>query len=686
MKRFLSANGVFSIKYFPVLLLFFVFLVYGYQFTRMGIYWDDWQAILLSNLKVPNAFWDYYLFDRPFSIWTYILPLPLLKNYPALWQIYGILARWFAALGLWVFLHGMFPSRKQEAGWITLLWSVYPGFFSQSVSIAYCQHFVTCGLFNFSLAAMIWSIRQKRQQTLLTFLGAASSLVSMLTMEYFVGLEILRPVILYLTADKVQIQGKKRISYVIRKWLPYLAAVLIFVLCRFWLTDRLNGGQTGNRPEFLLGIFSQPLQTLVTFAQMMIQDTVYLLFTAWGSTVTSAEIDFSSNTYLFSILIGALISGLFFFIASKWKKVDEDTNDGFFRNALILGMLAFFFGGIPVWAIGRQVTVGMWSDRFALAPMLGVCILVVLFWEWISAKNKISSAILGIILAVSISFQIRSVNNFQNNWLQQERFYWQVMWRAPSIAQGTSILSPTMPFGLVAEYSIWYAFNAIYDQNLDSTQMDYAYLSALRHRYYQISDFKEDGSIYAELRSLTFNGSTSDALVFYEAPKQRCIWFVNPDDAYLPGLDSETSALFSISHPERISNVQGTNTQTVSQIFGEESNHNWCYFYQKAELAAQFADWSAVENLKSEADSVGEEPEHGRELFPFIQAYAHLDQWENVKTYSEQAISLTEDLQERTCLFLRDVADETQNTSEPEQKQAVLTELEQSFNCEAYAQ
>ena len=681
MKLRSSINRLFSIKYFPFILLFFIFVVYGYQFNRMGIYWDDWQAIILSNLDVPNAFWNYYLFDRPISIWTYIIPLPVLQNYPALWQVYGILARWFAAFGLWVFLRGMFPNRNQEVGWITLLWSVYPGFFSQSVSIAYCQHFITYGLFNFSLAAMVRSIRNEHHRAKFTFLGVVLALLNMLTMEYFVGLEFLRPVIIILLADKNYLKGKKLVAFTIKEWLPYIIGLLTFVFYRFWLLDILNFNQTGNDLELLTDFSSQPIQSIITFFQMIVQDVVYLLFTVWGKTITLTDKDLSSLTFLISLFAGTIIAGLVFLLISNWKNLILNSNDAFFSKGLILSFFAILLGGLPVWGINRQVIVGLWSDRFALAMMLGVCILSVLFWKAITINEQKNNIILASFLMVSIAYQIRIVNDFQNNWLEQKRFYWQMMYRAPSIEPGTAILSPSMPFGSVAEYSIWFALNAIYDQKMDNTSLDYVYLSATRHRYYQISNFAEDEVITGKLRSLSFSGSTSDALVFYEEPNQRCYWFVNPDDAYLPGLNQEQKDLFSISHLDQIKNVDGTNSKIVNQLFGAEINHDWCYFYQKAELAAQFENWNEIENLKVEAENIGEQSEHGRELYPFIQAFAHLDQWDQVKIYSLQALDLTMNLQERTCRFLQQIDQETMDTNQTQQKAEVISELRNTFLC-----
>ena len=164
----------------------------------------------------------------------------------------------------------------------------------------------------------------------------------------------------------------------------------------------------------------------------------------------------------------------------------------------------------------------------------------------------------------------------------------------------------------------------------------------------------------------------------------RCYWFVNPDDAYLPNLNQDEKDLFSISHLDQIKNVGGTNSKTVRQLFGDEINHNWCYFYQKAELAAQFENWIEVESLNVEAEIVGERPEHGRELYPFIQAYAHLDQWDQVKTNSLKALDLTMNLQERTCHFLQQIDQETIDTNHAQEKDEVMSELRKTFSCHIY--
>ena len=454
-------------------------------------------------------------------------------------------------------------------------------------------------------------------------------------------------------------QNKSKIIKTLKIWLPYLAVFLIFIFYRFFILNSLNYGQSANQPTILSSLLNNPIKTFINYLQMMFQDVLYMVFSVWDKTILLSDIDFFSMFYLFSIVLAVILVLLVFLQIFYWKNDDHIEESSFKKFAAYIAIASIIFGGVPIWGMGRQVAVGLWSDRFALAPMFGVSILVVFFWTWISKKQIFSQVILAVLVAASAAYQIRIVNQFQNNWDEQETFYWQMMWRIPSIEPGTSVLSPTMPFGSVAEYSIGYAINTIYGIDLDLETMPYVYLSALRHRYGQIGDFAKDNPVTWNVRTLSFDGSTSNSLVFYEAPKQRCIWFVTEDDSLLPGLDQDTRDLFTISNINQILPTVRRNEQAVNQIFGKEIDHNWCYFYQKAELAVQFEDWNQALELYDELKQIDEKPKHGRELFPFIIADANLGNWSEVAALSEEALRLNNDISARVCQLWQQLDQET---------------------------
>ena len=59
----------------------------------------------------------------------------------------------------------------------------------------------------------------------------------------------------------------------------------------------------------------------------------------------------------------------------------------------------------------------------------------------------------------------------------------------------------------------------------------------------------------------------------------------------------------------------------METIFGSEPQKDWCYYYQKASLAAQAEDWDTVASLGDEAQSNGDRADDWSEWMPILQGY-----------------------------------------------------------------
>ena len=57
-------------------------------------------------------------------------------------------------------------------------------------------------------------------------------------------------------------------------------------------------------------------------------------------------------------------------------------------------------------------------------------------------------------------------------------------------------------------------------------------------------------------------------------------------------------------------------------VFGPEPPHDWCYHYEKADLARQRGDWDEVVSLGNNALDQGFVPSDAIEWMPFLQADA----------------------------------------------------------------
>jgi hypothetical protein len=71
-------------------------------------------------------------------------------------------------------------------------------------------------------------------------------------------------------------------------------------------------------------------------------------------------------------------------------------------------------------------------------------------------------------------------------------------------------------------------------------------------------------------------------------------------------------------------------------IFGAEPSPDWCYYFEKADLARQREDWGAIVSYGNLAFGLNDNPNEATERLPFIEGYAHAGQW-------DRAIELSRD-------------------------------------------
>jgi hypothetical protein len=87
------------------------------------------------------------------------------------------------------------------------------------------------------------------------------------------------------------------------------------------------------------------------------------------------------------------------------------------------------------------------------------------------------------------------------------------------------------------------------------------------------------------------------------------------------------------------SNTENVIIETDSRIpkgyiFGKEPAHNWCYYYQMADLSRQQGKWSEIAALEQEAAKLKLHPNDQIEWMSFLQAYAFLGDKTKIKQIS----------------------------------------------------
>ena len=191
------------------------------------------------------------------------------------------------------------------AGWL-YCWRSFPGFFQQTISVTYSRHFAALLLFSLSLMLTVLSHRHRRWYLPLTVLSAVLSFAQMMTIEYFVGLEILRPCFLWvLFREEVPVRGR-RIVKVLQWWLPYLIPLAGFIAWRFLIFKPIPGSDDPNGVITLAALKKDPAGLILHLIQNIWQDILYLLIFIWSSTIESSQIDLASKASWFGWAMGGL--------------------------------------------------------------------------------------------------------------------------------------------------------------------------------------------------------------------------------------------------------------------------------------------------------------------------------------------------------------------------------------------
>jgi hypothetical protein len=671
----------FNYRTAPVLFLLLCLLGFGLLIPWLGLYWDDWPVILMTRLQGARGFWNFYQYDRPFSAWTYILTAPILGSRPLPWHILTLLLRWLTVLGMWWSLRGIWPRHVREITWMAVLFAIYPSFIQQPIAVAFSQHWITYALYFLSIGCMIQAIRSPRWFWPLTALSILTCALQLFTMEYFIGLELLRPAFLWIIFNENQPSPRQRFTQVLKGWLPYLAVMIIFIIWRAFFLKL--AGEDPNRMDLLYNLVSQPVYTLQTLLQLAAQDITNILAGAWGKTVDPTSIDLTSAFFLFTVTIALVGAGLTAFFLLRLPSFDTSNpleTRHWVKQAMLLGLAGIVLGFLPVWATQRQAIDGLYGSRFTLASIFGACILFVAVLEWFTPRLLPKVLFLSILVGLAIAFQIKNTNDYRWSWTIQRRFYWQLAWRAPYIKPDTPIISDGELFSFVGPYSTTTALNLLYPQPSASDKMAYWFFSMGRGLFRQIPQLLNGMKLKSTFRTFSFAGSSRDSLVIYYNPTEgRCMWVLSPADKDLPDLPELSQSVLPISNLSRIEQTSPESGFPPSTVFGSELEHTWCYYFEKADLARQFGDWQGIAKLGDEASQKGFETSHYRERLPFIEAYAHLGDWSKAQEWTLALSPRGANVPLVCDLWARlDTA-----TPDSATKDASLQQIFQTFQCSA---
>jgi hypothetical protein len=239
-----------------------------------------------------------------------------------------------------------------------------------------------------------------------------------------------------------------------------------------------------------------------------------------------------------------------------------------------------------------------------ISMMIGGSLFVAGLVELLIKYDRVRTFAYAALIALGIGQQFFNANIFRRDWTNQQEFYWQLAWRIPDLEPGTLLLTGQLPVDYETDLSFTAPINWMYAPEYTRSSVPYGLVYTEKRLGGSLPSLEPGEQVKVFLRTVHFDGSTSQAIVIH-MPRNGCLRVLASqwdDEVTYERLPDHLIRAIPLSNPELIHVDAAT---TPSLPFISEPEHDWCYFYTKAELARQKQDWEGVNRLLAEATPWG---------------------------------------------------------------------------------
>ncbi|HMD88412.1 MAG TPA: hypothetical protein VKF38_04555 [Anaerolineaceae bacterium] len=624
----------------PIVLLGLAVLCYGIFIPWFGLYGDDWPYLYVYHLLGSGGYVNFVAADRPLSAWVYVLISSLLGENIWAYHVLLLTLRWLGAVLLWRILLQLWPDARKQVATVACLFLVYPGFQQQPLPLEFVLHFAVFDLFFVSLLAMIASVKKSRRYWPLTILAVVCS-ASMFSLEYFIGLELIRPVLLWFSVSWQSETLSKKIKRIFLLWLPYLIILTGFVFWRVFIY-KFQFYQPN-----LVNRFSQGILPGLGF--LIVRILTDLKTTAWDAwrQIFVIPSDLLNNGSFLALVLGIFVA-IALYLAFFPKSMHNENAQmsitstkpywkEWWFGAVMLGLFTLLIAGWPFWVTDISVNLSFPWDRATIPFMLGASLLLAGL-VMVIFQPGMQGLVLAGIIGLSAGAHYQNALVYRNEWKTLQTYFWQISWRAPELKPGTILVSDQIPLFRYSDNDLTAPLNWMYDPSNHSDRLNYTFFD-LSVRVWGQAGFpqlKENQTVQHDLRSLKFEGNSSDMLVIYYNPPA-CLRFLSKYEPLPPGLPASLVKSTKISHIDQVLDDGSNSPARPPVAFGLDPQPDWCYYFEKADLAYQQNDWQKIVNLGDQAAKNGLKPIEVSEYLPFIEGYARLGRWDEAGKLTQAA-------------------------------------------------
>jgi hypothetical protein len=506
-----------------------------------------------------------------------------------------------------------------------------------------------------SIGLTVYSLKTSKRllQVMATLAAMILGLINLGLYEATIGLEVVRWALVWVVlqqkspADTTKTSSEKQIKlsssspifqstlYNLRQALKFLVPYLLMMAgFLFWRLFIFKSVRRATNIDVLLANYaSNPLYSVVQIFIGYIKDLFETVVLAWFVPFYQFTAEGRFNIFLSALgvaLVVLALAGAYVYLFSRlyphavtgFGARPQPISRSEDRDFLWIGLIGVVIPSAVIVLLGRNVIFSIQWDRYTTQSMLGVAIII----SGLAFKLLRGTArwvALGTFIVLAVMTQYHSAASYSRFWDYQRGVIWQLSWRAPGLQPGTTLIV-SLPDGtrLAEEYEIWGPVNM-------------AYYPGQRM---QISGQVPSDGLLLDLEAKTLDKRTvrninirrdyGKALVLSMPSQNSCVHVLDGQHLELPFFeDGRIQEIAGYSNIELIDLLAKPMTPSAS-IFGPEPEHNWCYYYQKIELALQSGSFDEAVKLADEAAQKRLKPSDETEWMPVIEAYANLGQAE----------------------------------------------------------
>jgi hypothetical protein len=652
-------------NWFALAFIFFFTLVsFGIYIPRLGLFGDDWIYLYSYHVAGSSGYPAFVSFDRPYSAWIYQLTSTLFAERVWMYHTYLFILRWLSGVLCWLILNKIWPKQKRQTLAIATVFAIFPAFLQQAISLEFILHFTILDALLLSIYLMILAVEKPKYK--FWFMVPAALLVSgHFSIEYFVGLEIVRPVILYVFLKREK--GKKeKIGWLafLKAWAPYLAMDLAFAIWRVFIFKFPS-----YEPHFIEKFGESPISALSGLLARIWNDFLLVFAKSWMQIFSLPDEKVSK---VFWILMVAAFAGsiVTFYLLRRAKSNKEKISFNWHQwpvIAILSGLFLFFVSGWPFWITEVPLELAFPWDRTFLSFMLAASFMIVGLVDLLF-RPKLQPVVLAIFLTFSVAFHYYNARIYENEHKAIQNYFWQLSWRIPTLKPGTILLTQDLPLWRESDNDLVGTLNYMFAPQSKSNDVPYYIFDFTSRDKSVLPVIEADVPVVDGNRSLLFESTTSEILSVYWNEAD-CVWLVFNNEVQPGGIPAPLNEYTVLSEDDQIL-FEENPERYVPGVLADEPAHEWCYYYQKASLAHQMEDWDEVIRLAEEADNNGYDAQNAYEYFPIMDAYLQSGHFDRAFEYSEQI--------KNRAGYSSVICDLWSSVEAPE---SFNTSVDESFNC-----